>query len=193
MGRWTSGLRLVSRNPGHFRRGRWFLLAEGLLLIALGAAGFISAATHPGYPPVGAPVLVLALTPWHSAVLLGFGVLAVVGTLHRRAAVVVTGMGAAGFLILLFIGAVTAAHHAPGPLGFNARDIVLHGVIAAANFAILYWLIPDALEGPDWEPRPGTRTHDGSTPSPPASAADTGAGRESAPALPGGDSRRKRR
>lgn len=46
MGRLTSGLRLVSRNPKHFRNGRWFLLAQGVLLIALGTAGFVSAATQ---------------------------------------------------------------------------------------------------------------------------------------------------
>jgi hypothetical protein len=153
VGRLTSGLRLVSRNPAHFRRGRWFLLAEGLLLIALGTAGFVSAATHPDSPPAGAPVLVLALTPWHSAILLGFGVLAAAGTLQRHAAIIVTALGAVGFVILVFIGAVAAVHRAPGPLGFEPRDIVLHGVLAAANFAVLYWLIPDALEGPDWEPR----------------------------------------
>ena len=164
VGRLTSGLRLVSRNPGHFRQGRWFLLAEGVLLIALGIAGFFSAATHPDAPPAGAPVLVLALTPWHSAILLGFGVLAVAGTLQRHAAIIVTALGAVGFVVLVFIGAVAAAHHAPGPLGFEARDIVLHGVLAAANFAVLYWLIPDVLEGPDWVPRPGTQTQHGPTP-----------------------------
>ncbi len=163
-GRMTSGLRLVSRNPAHFRQGRWFLLAEGVLLIALGGAGFISAATHPDASPDGAPVLVLALTPWHSAILLGFGVLAVAGTWQRHAAIIVAASGTVGFLVLLFVGAVAAAHHAPGPLGFEARDIVLHGLVAAANFAVLYWLIPDALEGPDWVPRTGTRTQPGRNP-----------------------------
>lgn len=158
MGRLTSGLRLVSRNPNHFRTGRWFLLAEGVLLIALGIAGFVSATTHPDAPPTGAPVLVLALTPWHSAVLLGFGMLATLGALQRRAAISVTALGAVIFVALVIIGAVSAAHHAPGPLGFEPRDIVLHGLLAAANFAVLYWLIPDALEGPDWVPRRGAHT-----------------------------------
>lgn len=161
VGRWTSGLRMVSRNPGHFRRGRWVLLAEGVLLIVLSTAGFISAATHSDRPPGGAPVLILALTPWHSAILLGFGVLATMGTRQRHAAIVVTALGAVGFVVLVFVGAVAATHHTPGVLGFEARDVVLHGVLAAANFAILYWLIPDVLEGPDWVPRPGTRIRHG--------------------------------
>ena len=153
MGRLTSGLRLVSRNPSHFRNGRWFLLADGVLLIALGTAGFVSAATHPNAPPTGAPVLVLALTPWHSALLFGFGVLAVLGVLQRRAAIAVAALSAVVFVALVIIGAIFAAHHVPGPLGFEPRDIVLHGVLAMANFAVLYWLIPDVLEGPDWVPR----------------------------------------
>ncbi len=157
-GRLTSGLRLVSRNRGHFREGRWFLLAEGVLVIALSVAGFVSGAAHANAPPTGAPVLLLALTPWQSALLLAFGVLAVVGALRRRAAITVTALGSAVFVVLVIIGSVSAAHHAPGPLGFEARDIVLYGVLAAANFAVLYWLVPDALEGPDWVPRPERQT-----------------------------------
>ncbi len=157
MGRSTSGLRLVSRNPSHFRNGRWFLLAQGAVLVGLGSAGFISAATHPHAPPAGAPVLGLALTPWHSALLFGFGVLAVFGVLQRRAAIAVTALSAVAFLALVIIGAVFAAHHAPGPFGFEPRDIVLHGVLAVVTFAVLYWLIPDVLEGPAWVSRRETR------------------------------------
>jgi len=168
-------MRLESRNPSHFRQSRWFLLGEGLLLIALGVAGFISAATHPDAPPSGAPVLVLALTPWHSAILLGFGILALLGMLQRRAAITVSATAAVVFMVLVIIGAVAAAHHAPGPLGFEARDIVLHGVLASANFAVLYWLIPDVLEGPDWVTRPGADSRPLAKPtSPPAHGAPQG-------------------
>ncbi|MDQ2884440.1 MAG: hypothetical protein M3Y48_25730 [Actinomycetota bacterium] len=52
------------------------LLIEDAVLAALGVWGLIAAAVHPGAGPAGAPVLVLALTPAHSGVLLGFGVLA---------------------------------------------------------------------------------------------------------------------
>ena len=150
----TSGLRQVSLNPWHFRTGRWFLLTDGVVLCVLGVAGFVSAAIHPVFGPAGAPVLVLALTPWHSALLLGFGVLGILGAVTRRAALIVTATGAVVFVALVLIGSVAAAHHAPGPLGSTARDIVLHGVLAATNFALLYWLIPDALEGPAWVRRP---------------------------------------
>jgi hypothetical protein len=69
----------------------------------------------------------------------------------------VTALSAVAFVALVIIGAVFAAHHAPGPLGFEPRDIVLHGVLAVASFAVLYWLIPDVLEGPGWVSRRGTR------------------------------------
>ncbi|WP_165774204.1 DUF4383 domain-containing protein [Mycolicibacterium sphagni] len=148
--------------------GRWFLLAEGVLLIALGIAGFASDAMHPDATPVGsALVSVLAMTHWHSAILLSFGVLAMLSSLRRRAAITITAVGAVVFAGLVIVGAVAAAHHAPGPLGLEPRDIVLHGVLAAANLAVLYWLIPDVLEGPDWIRRPGSQTaHSLDTPLP---------------------------
>ncbi|OCB36413.1 hypothetical protein A5676_21365 [Mycobacterium malmoense] len=156
MGRLTSGLRPVSRKQSHFRSGRWLLLADAALLIALGAAGLVSAASHRHAPPTGAPVLGLALTPWHSTLLLGLGVLAAVGVVGRHAAVAAAALCTVVFAALVIIGAIAAAHHAPGPLGFEPRDIVLHGVLAVTSFAVLYWLLPDVLEGPDWVRRKET-------------------------------------
>lgn len=149
-GRFTAGMHLVSRGPSHFDSGRRYLVAEGLLSIAVGIAGFVSVAMHPGFPPTGATVLFLTLTPWQSVILVGFGIVAVAGSLRRGAAITVTAVAAVAFVLLAIIGAVAAAHHDPGPLGFDTADIVLHGVLASANFALLYWLIPDVLEGPDW-------------------------------------------
>lgn len=157
----TSGMRVVSRNPWHFRTGRWFLLGESVVLIGCGVAGFVSAAMHPEASPAGAPVLFLVLTPWHSTLLFAFGVLAAAGAVRRRAAIVVTAFSTVVFVVLVFVGAVAAAHGAPGPLGLENADIVLHAVLAAANFAVLYWIIPDMLEGPDWvrRTRAGNRDH----------------------------------
>ncbi|MFL0239937.1 DUF4383 domain-containing protein [Mycobacterium sp. SMC-17] len=163
-GRLTAGMRQVSRNPRHFRTGRWFLVGEGMALILLGSAGFVSLATHPKEGAAGAPVWVLALTPWHSAVFAGFGVLAVLSAAYRRLAVAVTSLGAVMFVALMVAGAVAAAHHEPGPLGLHTPEIIVHGLVAAANVAILYWLVPDALEGPDWIKRPRTQTPDLSVP-----------------------------
>lgn len=171
----TSGLRLVSRKPSHFRSGRWFLLADGVLLIALGVAGYVSAAAHPHAPPTGAPVLGLALTPWHSALFVGLGVLAVIGVVRRHAAITAAALSTVAFLALVIIGAIAAAHHVPGPLGFEPRDIVLHGVLGVANFAVLYWLLPDVLEGPDWVPRQETNPQQPTAPTtPPAGRPSAG-------------------
>jgi hypothetical protein len=154
----TSGLRRTSLNPTHFRTGRWLLLAEGLLAGALGGAGLVSAGLRSGSGPASVPVPGLALTPAQSGFLLGFGVLAVLAAGYRRAAVIVTGVGAAAFVLLLIIGGVAAAYDRPGPFGFTLDGIFLHGVLAAVNLGLLMWLIPDSLEGPEWvERRPQDR------------------------------------
>ncbi|MEY8014153.1 DUF4383 domain-containing protein [Mycobacterium servetii] len=137
-------------DPRHFRSGRWWVLAEGVLVAALGVAGLVSAARHPHAGPTGAPVLGLATTPAHSGMLLAFGVVAVGSVGNRRAAVTVTGFSAAAYTILLFVGAVAATHRTPTPLGFHAADVVLHGVLAVVNLGLLMWLAPDALADPVW-------------------------------------------
>jgi hypothetical protein len=59
----TSGLRRVRTDPRRFHSGRWFVLAEGVLVSAFGIAGLVSAALHPHAGPTGAPVLGLTSTP----------------------------------------------------------------------------------------------------------------------------------
>lgn len=149
----TSDLRRVRWDPGRFRSGRWFLLAEGVLVAAFGAAGLVSAALHPHAGPTGTPVLGLTSTPTHSAILLVLGLLAVAAVLHRRAAVTVTALSAVAYTMLLFVGSVATARTKPTPLGFHAADIVLHGVLAVVNLALLMWLIPDELGDEAWVPR----------------------------------------
>ena len=146
----TLQLRRVSLNPSHYRFGRFFVLAEGVIVSALGIAGILSSATHPHAPATGAPVLGLALTSAHGALLLGFGVLAILASLRRRTAVLLTASATVMFFVLVIVGSVATTHAAPGPLGFDPGDIVLHALIAALNLALLMWLIPDRLEGPAW-------------------------------------------
>lgn len=90
----TSELRTVRLDPGHFRNGRWFLLAEGVLVSLFGIAGLVSALLHPHAGPTGAPVFGLASTLTHSAILLAFGVVAIAAVGNRRAAVIVTALSA---------------------------------------------------------------------------------------------------
>jgi hypothetical protein len=153
----TSQLHRVSLNPSHYRSGRWFLLAQGAVVSALGVAGILSSAAHPHAPATGAPVLGLALTTAHGGLLLGFGLLAILSALRRRTAVLLTAIATVVFFVLVIVGSVASAHATPGPLGFEPRDIVLHAVIAAVNLALLMWLIPDLVEGPAWMPRRGCR------------------------------------
>lgn len=151
----TSGLRRVPTDPGRFRTGRWWLLAEGVLVSAFGVAGLLSAALHPHAGPTGVPVLGLASAPAHSAILLALGVLAIAAVAKRRAAVAVTALSAVGYTLLLFFSSVATARTTPTPLGFHAADIVLHGVLAVVNLALLLWLIPDELGDEAWVPRRG--------------------------------------
>ncbi len=159
----TSGLQRVSLNPSHFRSGRWLVLAEGVVLSMLGIAGVVSSTAHPG----GARALGVELPLWQAGLLLGVGVLAVVAGLWRRVAVVLTAGAAMLFVVMVVISSVAAARGARST-GLDASDIVLYGVLAGLNLAVLMWLVPDALEGPAWIPRrrrPLTnRTHRGMTP-----------------------------
>nr|WP_269454939.1 DUF4383 domain-containing protein [Mycobacterium scrofulaceum] len=178
-------------DPGRFRSGRWLLLAEGVLVSAFGIAGLVSAALHPRAGPTGTPVLGLAATPAESAVLLALGVAAIAAVARRRAAITVTALSAVAYTLLLFFSSVATARAMPTPLGFHAADIVLHGVLAAVNFALLMWLIPDELGDETWVPRRGRDQGQASATaadrppdaSPPAvTAPQVGARRSSSPA-----------
>ncbi|MCV7395720.1 DUF4383 domain-containing protein [Mycobacterium paraseoulense] len=122
---------------------------------AFGIAGLVSAVLHPHAGPTGAPVLGLTSAPAHSAIVLALGVAAIAAVGHRRAAVTVTALSAVAYTMLLFFSSVATARTTPTPLGFHAADIVLHGLLAVVNFALLMWLIPDELGDEAWVPRQG--------------------------------------
>jgi hypothetical protein len=147
------GLRRVRTDPRRFRNGRWFLLAEGVLVSAFGIAGLISAALHPHAGPTGAPVLGLATAPAHSAILLVLGLAAIAAVANRRAAVAVTALSAVAYMALLFFSSVATAREMPTSLGFHAADVVLHGGLAVVNLGLLMWFIPDELGDKAWVPR----------------------------------------
>lgn len=166
----TSGLRRVPMDPGRFHSGRWFVLVEGALVSAFGIAGLVSAALHPHAGPTGAPVLGLTATPWYSGMLLAFGVAAMACSWNRRAAITVTALSALAYTLLLFISSVATARDKPTPLGFHAAEVLLHGVLAVVNLALLMWLIPDELGDEVWAPR-RWRGRDRRQPSTPKAAA----------------------
>ncbi|BBZ44330.1 hypothetical protein MPRM_16110 [Mycobacterium parmense] len=145
----TSDLRRVSLNPAHWRQSRWLLAAEAGATAALGLVGlvgvFLVAPVGVGFSVAGLP-----LTPTLSWVLLGVGATAAVSMINRRVALMftaATGICAGGLVI---VTAVATTHQAGGPMGLAAGGIVLWGLLACYNLAVLMWLAPDQLEGPEW-------------------------------------------
>jgi hypothetical protein len=69
------------------------------------------------------------------------------------------------YTALLFFSSVAATRTMPTPLGFHAADVLLHGVLAVVNLALLMWLIPDELGAPVWVPRRRGRGRDRRQPS----------------------------
>ncbi len=151
----TQDLHRVPMDPGRFHSGRWLLFTEGALVSAWGIAGLVVAAQHPHAGAAGTTLLGMATTPVHSALLLALGAVAIPAAGYRRAAVVVTALSAVFYTILLFFSSVATARAKPTPLGFHAADIVLHGLLAVVNLALLMWLIPDELGDEVWAPRRG--------------------------------------
>jgi cell division protein FtsW (lipid II flippase) len=152
----TSGSRLVPVNldRSHFRSARWWLLAEGVLLMALGVVGLLAGQPHePGSG--GVSDWELALTPIHCWLLIGFGLLAALATVHRRTTLVAATFGAIGGVLLFAIGTANLGTPASGHSTlrlwrYQVGDSVLFCVLTVYNFALILWLAANALEGPAW-------------------------------------------
>ncbi|MCB0940484.1 MAG: hypothetical protein KDB72_09625 [Mycobacterium sp.] len=144
----TSQLRKVSRDPNHWRRGRWSLLIEAVVLGAFNAALFAYAG--PSGPKPQVRMWGLIATPALNWTLLVLAVAALVACIHRRAALVYTTAVSVGALIMTVICGTAAAHDDPGPLGFTAAAVVFYAVLFAFNLGIGMWLIPDHIGGPAW-------------------------------------------
>jgi hypothetical protein len=152
----ASGSRLVPVNldQPHFRAARWWLLAEGVLLLALGVAGL----TIGQLPPKGVALAAdwaLALTPIHCWLLIGAGILAALATLGRRTTLAAATCGAIAGLMLFAIGTASLGAPAGGHSTlrlwrYQVGDSVLFSVLTAYNFALSLWLVANALEGPAW-------------------------------------------
>ena len=150
----TDNLEQVSLDPSHWRTGRRLLVAQGVIVGIWGGVGLAWAMAGAGArPAAGVALLGLRVSPVQAATLLGFGMLAAVVGIWRRAGVIFSGLAAVSWLILMIICTVAAAHHAPGPMGFDLRDSLVYAALAAYNFGLLMWLSADVLEGPAWVSR----------------------------------------
>lgn len=149
----TADLEKVSLDPSHWRSGRIFLLSQGALVGILGAAAVGWAIASPLAGPARIPLVGMRFSFLHGGLLLGYGALACLATLSRRAALWFTALAATLWFALIILCAVAASHHAPGPLKFDLRDMLLYAVLAAYNTGLVMWLNADVIEGPAWASR----------------------------------------
>lgn len=153
----TGDLEKVSLNPSHWRSGRIFLLSQGVLTGMLGAAAVGWAIASPSAEPNRIPLLGLRFSLLHGVMLLGYAALACLVSMSRRAALWFTALAITLWFALTITCAVAMIHHAPGPLGFDLRDMLLYALLAGYNTALMMWLNADAIEGPAWVPRRRSR------------------------------------
>lgn len=149
----TGDLAKISLNPAHWRSGRLFLLSQGVLIGILGAVAVSWVIASPVAESARIPVLGFRFSLLQGVILVGYGILGCVASRSRRAALWFTALAATLGFALIIPCAVAATHHAPGPLGFDLRDMLLYAVLAAYNIGLLMWLNADAIEGPVWMPR----------------------------------------
>lgn len=154
---YTRGLEKISLNPSHWRSGRIFLLSQGVLTGLLGAAAVGWGIASPLAGPTRLPLLGLQFSLLQGALLLGYAALACLASSSRRTALWFIALALAVWFALMIISAVATTHHAPGPLGFDLRDMLLYAVLVAYNTGLLIWLNADAIEGLAWVPRRRSR------------------------------------
>jgi peptidoglycan/LPS O-acetylase OafA/YrhL len=132
------------------------LAAEAATAASVGAVGLIGAmvVSDSALRVAGVP-----LTSPLSAVMLAIAVCAASAMIHRRAAKLFTAGVSTAAVALTVICAVAAAHHDPGPLGFTAPAVLMWAAVFSYNLALLMWLLPDQIQGPEWLRRRGNRRH----------------------------------
>jgi hypothetical protein len=140
----------VNPDPARFRQVRKALLAQGLLLIALGAWGVIAAVGYRGAAVTGAPVLVFRFTVVHALVLLGTGVLSAASAARRRWGLWFSIAQAVGYFLVFII---SGGHHNSFS---DPVDAALHGTLATLGLVLVMWTAARALDGSRWVHKPAT-------------------------------------
>jgi Kef-type K+ transport system membrane component KefB len=131
----------VDPDPPRFRQARFILLAEGVVLIALGIWAAIAAAGYHGTAPDGAAVLGMRFTMIHALVILGTGVLALVATADRRLGLAFAALQTVAYLLVFIISAGDLNSFSDG------ADSILHGVLATVGLVLVMWIAARALNG----------------------------------------------
>jgi hypothetical protein len=133
---------LAERARSRFRIAHVALLGQGIVIGVLGGFAVAWSMANLPFGPEGSPILGLSVTPWHGGLLLTGGALATLACLGRWTTVGFAAIAAGGWATLTIVCAVEAARHAPGVLGFDARDTLLYGALGIYNFALFTWLAP---------------------------------------------------
>jgi hypothetical protein len=140
----VSGIVPVDPDPPRFRQARILLVAEGVLLIALGIWAAIAAAGYHGTAPDGASVLGMRFTMIHALVILGTGVRAVVSASSRRLGLAFAGLQTVCYLFVFIISAGNRNSFS------DAGTSILHGALAALGLLLVMWIAARALNGTTW-------------------------------------------
>jgi hypothetical protein len=130
------------REATRFRVAHLALLGQGLVIGILGGFALAWSMANLRFGPEGMPILGLTVTPLHGGLLMAGGSLAVLACLGRWTTLGFSLIAAGGWVTLTIVCAVEAARHTPGILGFDPRDTLLYGVLAAYNLALCTWLAP---------------------------------------------------
>ena len=132
----------ATRADSRLRIAHLALLVEGLVIGVLGGVALAWSTASLRIGAEGTPMLGLALTPLHGALLMTAGTLAMLVCFGRWPTVAFSAAATVSWAALAVVCAARTARHTPGLLGFDARDTVFDAVLGAYNLTICLLLIP---------------------------------------------------
>ena len=123
-------------NDVAFRRGRWILVAQGILFAGAGGWALATGA----FVPAG-----------EAGVIAAFGLASLACALRRRAAALLVGIHATLFWLLFVVSAaVRDSGMWQQVFGYDAADSLAYLVVAVLGLVLVMWLFARALGDPDW-------------------------------------------
>jgi hypothetical protein len=131
-------------------RSPWWLrllvIAQGVLLLALGIAGLVSAAVAGWSWTAEASVLLFEITPLHSLLLVFVGIASLLSVRTRRSLVGWSGLQMAGFAVLYLVvtGQSAGYREAATPFRLDAPESFLHLILGIIGFLFLAFAVTTA-------------------------------------------------